>query len=116
MNDEYDRSKHPNSSATMIGSRRWPPETVRAAITMAQQAVENVRPEDELILARAALERAVELLDASDRELGVFHDAEPYRIVLDPLPHEAPKPLLLQAPVERKLRRASTSRTASNSR
>lgn len=100
----------------MIGSRQWPPETVRAAITMAQQALENARPEDELILARAALERAVELLDASDRELGVFHDAEPYRIVLDPLPHEAPKPLLLQAPVKRKLRRASISRAASNSR
>ena len=89
---------------------------MRAAITMAQQALENARPEDELILARAALERAVELLDASDRELGVFHDAEPYRIVLDPLPHEAPKPLLLQAPVKRKLRRASISRAASNSR
>lgn len=81
----------------MNESRRWPPETVRAAITTAQQALENVRPEDELTLARAALERAVELLDASDREPGAFHDAEPYRIVLDPLPQEAREPLLLQA-------------------
>jgi hypothetical protein len=87
---------HRDSAATVIGSTQWPPETVRAAITMAQQALENVRPENELMLARSALERAVELLDASDREVGVFHDAEPYRIVLDPLPHEGPKPLQLQ--------------------
>ena len=81
----------------MNESRQWPPETVRAAITMAQQALENVRPEDELTKARAALERALELLDASDREFGAFHDAEPYRVVLDPLPQEAAKPLQLQA-------------------
>ena len=81
----------------MRESRQSPPETVRAAIMAAQEALENVRPEDELTLAQAALERAVELLDASDRELGAFHDAEPFRIVLDPLPQAAPKPLLLQA-------------------
>jgi hypothetical protein len=81
----------------MFETRQWPPETVRAAITVAQEELENLRPEDELTLARAALERAVELLDASDREFGAFHDAEPYRVVLDPLPHEAPKPLLLRA-------------------
>jgi hypothetical protein len=80
----------------MFRSRGWPPETVRAAITAAQEALENVRPEDELTLARAALERAVELLDASDREPGAFHDEEPYRLVLDPLPHEAPT-LMLQS-------------------
>lgn len=80
----------------MFNSRGWPPETVRAAITAAQEALENVRPEDELTLARAALERAVELLDASDREPGPFHDEEPYCLVLDPLPHEAPT-LLLQS-------------------
>ena len=80
----------------MFDCRGWPPETVRAAITAAQEALENVRPEDELTLARAALECAVELLDASDREIGAFHDAEPYRLVLDPLPHEAPT-LVLQS-------------------
>jgi hypothetical protein len=64
----------------------WPPQTVRGAIRAAQESLDNVRPEDELTLALAALECAVELLDASSREAGVFRDWEPYRLVLDPLP------------------------------
>jgi hypothetical protein len=62
--------------------------TVRAAITAAQESLDNVRPEDELTLALAALECAIELLDASGREVGAFHEREPYCYVLDPLPRQ----------------------------
>ena len=75
----------------------WPPTTVRDAITAAQEALDNVRPEDELVLARAALECALELLGASDRELGAFLEAEPYRLVLDPVPPNPPDPALLES-------------------
>ena len=77
-------------SGNVIDSMEWRPATVRAAITMARNALDNVRGGDELASARAALECAVELLNASHREIGVFRDDEPYRLVLDPIPQESP--------------------------
>ena len=68
----------------------WPPTTLRDAITAAREALggryDAALPEDEVQRARRALEHAVELLDAADREMGAFLDAEPYRLVLDPVP------------------------------
>ena len=74
-----------------------PPTTVRGAIVAAQKALANVRPEYQLVFACAALECALDLLNASDREIGTFHDAEPFRLVLDPLPIEPTKLILLEA-------------------
>ena len=68
----------------------WPPTTLRGAITAAREALAGGRdgslPDDEVERARQALEHAVDLLDAADREMGAFLDAEPYRLVLDPVP------------------------------
>jgi hypothetical protein len=68
----------------------WPPTTLRDAITAAREALgdrcDSALPEDEVTRACRALEHAVDLLDAADREMGAFLDAEPYRLVLDPVP------------------------------
>ncbi len=66
---------------------------------MAQEALANVRPEYQLVFACAALEVALDLLDGSQREVGAFHDAEPFRLVLDPLPYAPPKVALLGSAV-----------------
>jgi hypothetical protein len=72
------------------------PITVRGAILAAQESLADLRPAHQLTLARAALAQALELLDGADREVGTFQDAEPFRLVLDPLPDEA-RPLALTA-------------------
>jgi hypothetical protein len=68
----------------------WPPTTLRDALTAAREALTGNRdasfPEGEVRVARRALDHAVNLLDRADREMGVFLDAEPYRLVLDPVP------------------------------
>jgi hypothetical protein len=68
----------------------WPPTTLRDAITAAREALggrcDSGLLEDEVTRARRALELAVDLLDGADREMGAFLDAEPYRLVLDPVP------------------------------
>jgi hypothetical protein len=77
-----------------------PPQTVREAIAAALGALGGARPDAaDYMFARARLERAIELLDASYREAGAFGDSEPYRLVLDPRPQEAPKLVLVQPPV-----------------
>ncbi len=73
----------------------WPPTTVRGAVTIARNALAGARnvsfpAEEDVELARRALEHAVSLLDASDREMGAFLEAEPYRLVLDPPPPRKP--------------------------
>ena len=71
----------------------WPPTTLRGALTAARQALAgrcNALPDDELKQAGRALDQAVDLLDRADREMGVFLDAEPYRLVLDPVPAGEP--------------------------
>ena len=67
---------------------------MRAAIVMARDALDNMASEDDVTYARAALVYALAFLDASSREVGVFQDEEPFRLVLDPLPGEAATPLL----------------------
>jgi hypothetical protein len=68
----------------------WPPTTLRGALTAAREALASScdasLPEDQVRRARRAVEHAVDLLDAADREMGAFLDAEPYRLVLDPVP------------------------------
>jgi hypothetical protein len=73
----------------------WPPTTVRGAVTVARNALAGAGnasfpAEEDVELARRSLEHAVSLLDASDREMGAFLEAEPYRLVLDPLPQRRP--------------------------
>jgi hypothetical protein len=73
----------------------WPATTVRGAVMVARSALAvagngSFPAEENVELARRALEHAVRLLDASDREMGVFLEAEPYRLVLDPLPPREP--------------------------
>ena len=72
----------------------WPPTTLRGALTAARQALagrsDASLPDDELKQARRALNHAFDLLDRADREMGVFLDAEPYRLVLDPVPAGEP--------------------------
>jgi len=72
----------------------WPPTTLRGALTAARQALAGrchaALPDDELEQAGRALDQAVDLLDRADREMGVFLDAEPYRLVLDPVPAGEP--------------------------
>jgi hypothetical protein len=86
--------------ARMGTSPLLPSPTVREAIAAALGALDSARPDGgDRMFARAQLERAIELLDASYREAGTFGDAEPYRLVLDPRPQEAPKLVLVQPPV-----------------
>jgi hypothetical protein len=64
---------------------------VRGALMVARKALAGAGDasfpaEEDVELARRALDHAVDLLDAADREMGVFLEAEPYRLVLDPLP------------------------------
>jgi hypothetical protein len=81
-------------------SRLLPAQTVREAIAAALGALDSARPvTGDCMLARTQLERAIELLDASYREAGAFGDSEPYRLVLDPQPQEAPNLVLVQRPV-----------------
>jgi hypothetical protein len=72
----------------------WPPTTLRGALTAARQALagrsDASLPDDELKQARRAVDQAVDLLDQADREMGAFLDAEPYRLVLDPVPAGEP--------------------------
>ena len=71
----------------------WPPTTLRGALTAARQALagrSDASLPDELKQAGRALDQAVDLLDRADREMGVFLDAEPYRLVLDPVPAGEP--------------------------
>jgi hypothetical protein len=72
----------------------WPPTTLRGALTAARQALagrsDASLPDDELKQARRALKHAFDLLDRADREMGAFLDAEPYRLVLDPVPAGKP--------------------------
>jgi hypothetical protein len=67
----------------------WPPTTLRGALTAARQALagrsDAALPDDELKQARRAVNHAFDLLDRADREMGVFLDAEPYRLVLVPV-------------------------------
>ena len=74
--------------------QEWPPTTLRGALTAARQALagrcDAALPDDELRQAGQALDQAVDLLDRADREMGVFLDAEPYRLVLDPVPAGEP--------------------------
>jgi hypothetical protein len=80
--------------------RLLPAQTVREAIAAALGALDSPRPDaGACMLAQAQLERAIELLDASYREAGAFGDSEPYRLVLDPRPQEAPKLALVPPPV-----------------
>ena len=71
-----------------------PPTTLRGALTAARQALagrsDTALADDELEQAGRALDQAVDLLDRADREMGVFLDAEPYRLVLDPVPAGEP--------------------------
>jgi hypothetical protein len=67
---------------------------MRAAIVMALDVLDNMASEDDVTYARATLVYALALLDASSREVGVFQDEEPFRLVLDPLPGEVATPLL----------------------
>ena len=78
----------------MPDSRAWPPKTMRAAIVMALDVLDNMASEDDVTYARATLVYALALLDASSRVVGVFQDEEPFRLVLDPLPGEVATPLL----------------------
>jgi hypothetical protein len=59
----------------------WPPTTLRDALTAAREALAD---RTDASLAEDEVGRA--LLDAADRETGAFLDAEPYRLVLDPVP------------------------------
>jgi hypothetical protein len=73
----------------------WPPTTVRGAVMVARNALAGAgnasfAAEEDVERARRALQHAVSLLDASDREMGAFHEAEPYRLVLDPPPPREP--------------------------
>jgi hypothetical protein len=73
----------------------WPPTTVRGAVLVASNALAgaggaSLPAEEDVELARRALEHALGLLDASDREMGAFREAEPYRLVLDPIPQRKP--------------------------
>ena len=74
--------------------QEWPPTTLRGALTAARQALagrcDAALLDDELRQAGQALDQAVDLLDRADREMGVFLDAEPYRLVLDPVPAGEP--------------------------
>jgi hypothetical protein len=75
-----------------------PTQTVRDAISAALVALDCSHPAaGGVALARTELKRAIDLLDASFRETGAFREAEPYRLVLDPRPYDAPK-LVLRAP------------------
>lgn len=58
----------------------------RAAVryAQAQGALANARPES-TIPAIEALAQAIDLLNASDRQVGAFRGAEPYLLILDPL-------------------------------
>ena len=69
---------------------------MRAAIVMARYALDNMGSEDDVTYAREALACALALLDASSREVGVFQEEEPFRLVLDPLPGEVATPMLTQ--------------------
>ena len=70
------------------------PTTLRGALTAARHALAGRSaaslPDDELKQARRALNHAFDLLDQADREMGAFLDAEPYRLVLDPVPAGEP--------------------------
>jgi hypothetical protein len=73
----------------------WPPTTLRGAVIVARNALAGAGnaafpAQADVELARRALEHADSLLDASDREMGAFLEAEPYRLVLDPLPAREP--------------------------
>ena len=73
----------------------WPPTTVRGAVMVASNALAGAGnasfpAEKDVEVARRALAHAVSLLDASDREMGAFREAEPYRLVLDPIPQRKP--------------------------
>ena len=63
---------------------------MRDAITKAQLALAQASADDNLVAALAALDQAIALLDASDRQMGAFRGAEPYILVLDPLRQDEP--------------------------
>jgi hypothetical protein len=77
----------PWRATTVLGAARF--ATVRGSVMAAHEALSCDQP-GSAIVALAALDQAIDLLNGSDRQMGAFRGAEPDLLILDPLRQDEP--------------------------